>query len=60
MFAHTLLKGSYVAVVTGPGLKWTYREGVKIPSASALEFVVEPGDGAMPTTRDVENAIRKN
>jgi hypothetical protein len=60
MFARTLLKGSYVAVVTGPGLKWTYREGVKIPSASALEFVVEPGDGAMPTTRDVENAIRKN
>lgn len=60
IFSNTVLRGTYVAVVTGPGLKWTYKLEVKIPSASSMEFVVEPGDGTIPTTRDLENATRKN
>jgi hypothetical protein len=60
MFSSSLLKGTYVAVVTGPGLKWNHRESVKIPLASALEFVAEPGNGAVPTALDLEKAVRKN
>src|SRR5436190_1947208 len=59
-FSNTVLKGTYVVVVAGPGLKWNYKQSVRIPSASALEFVVEPGDGVIPTARDLENAVRKN
>ena len=60
MFSNSVLRGTYVVVVSGPGLKWNYKQDVRIPSASALEFVAEPGDGAIPTSRDLENAVRKN
>lgn len=59
IFTNTLLKGTYVAVVSGPGLKWNHMVGVKVP-ASLLELVAEPGNGAVPTSRDLENAVRKN
>jgi hypothetical protein len=60
IFSHTGLRGTYVAIVTGPGLKWTYKEEVRIPLATSLEFVAEPGDGKVPTSRDIENAVKKD
>ena len=59
-FSYTGLRGTYVAIVTGPGLQWSFKEGVKVPLAAPLEFVVEPGDGKVPTTRDLENAVKRN
>ena len=52
------LSGTYVAVVSGPGMKWTYVSGLNIPVASALEIVAQPGDGARPTQAQVMAAIR--
>ncbi|HXT63269.1 MAG TPA: carboxypeptidase-like regulatory domain-containing protein [Pyrinomonadaceae bacterium] len=52
------LSGTYVAVASGAGMKWTYVKGLNIPVASALEVVAEPGDGARPTQAQVMAAIR--
>ena len=52
------LSGTYAAVASGPGLKWTYVSGLKIPLTSALEIVAKPGDGARPTEEQVRAAIR--
>jgi hypothetical protein len=57
-FSYVGLRGTYVAVVTGPGLKWTHKEA-KVPFGSDWEIVAEAGDGKVPTSRDLENATRK-
>jgi hypothetical protein len=51
--------GNWVVVVSGPGLKWAHLDGVRTP-VGGLEIIVEPGDGSVPTSRDVQNAIKKN
>jgi hypothetical protein len=58
IFICMVFRGSYVVVVSGPGMKWTYVNGLNIPMAAALEIVAEPGDGARPTQEQVMAAIR--
>jgi hypothetical protein len=53
-----VFSGSYVAVASGPGMKWAYVNGLRIPVPAALEIVAEPGDGARPTQEQVMAAIR--
>jgi hypothetical protein len=48
---------NWVVVVSGPGMKWTYLEGVRTPAAG-LEIVAEPGDGARPTREEVRAIVR--
>jgi hypothetical protein len=55
---HVLQGSSFVVVVSGPGMKWTYVNGLNIPIAAVLEIAVEPGDGARPTQQQVMAAIR--
>ncbi len=59
-FSFYALRGTYVAIVYGPGLKWSYQEGVRVPMASAFELVAEPGDGAKPGVLDVENYLKNH
>jgi hypothetical protein len=59
-FSFYALRGTYVAIVTGPGMKWSYQEGVRVPMASAFELVAEPGDGAKPGVFDVENYLKNH
>lgn len=47
----------WVVVVSGPGLKWTYSNGVQTP-VEGLQIVAEPGDGARPTLEQVMSAMR--
>jgi hypothetical protein len=47
----------WVVVVSGPGMKWAYLNGVRTPVAG-LEIVAEPGDGSRPTLEQVMAAIR--
>jgi hypothetical protein len=47
----------WVVVVSGPGIKWAYLNGVRTPVAG-LEIVAEPGDGSRPTLQQVMAAIR--
>ena len=49
--------GNWVVVVSGPGLKWAYLEGVRTPVAG-LEIVAEPGDGARPTREEIQAVVR--
>lgn len=49
---------SHVAVASGPGMKWTYVNGLRMPVTAALEIVAEPGDGARPTQEQVMAVIR--
>ena len=49
--------GTWVAVASGPGLKWSYIKGVRTP-VGGLEIIAEPGDGARPTQEQVMAAIR--
>ena len=53
-----VFSGSYVAVASGPGMKWTYVKGLNIPVANALEIVAESGDGARPTQEQVMATLR--
>jgi hypothetical protein len=48
---------NWVVVVSGPGMKWVYLEGVRTPAAG-LEIVTEPGDGARPTREEVRAVVR--
>lgn len=48
---------SWVVVASGPGMKWTYSNGVQTPLAG-LQIVAEPGDGTRPTQAQVMSAIR--
>jgi len=50
---------NWVVVVSGPGLKWAHLDGVRTPVAG-LEIIAEPGDGSVPTIRDLENVVKKN
>jgi len=50
---------NWVVVVSGAALKWAHLDGVRTPVAG-LEIIAEPGDGSVPTSSDVENAIKKN
>jgi len=50
--------GSYVAVASGPGMKWTYVNGLRMPVTAALEINAQAGDGARPTQEQVMAAIR--
>lgn len=50
-------EANWLVVVSGPGMKWTYRNGVKTPVAG-LQIVAEPGDGARPTQEQAMAAIR--
>jgi hypothetical protein len=60
VFSLPVLRGTHVVLVSGPGIRWTYRQGVTVPISSSFALVVESGDGVIPTTRDLENALRKN
>lgn len=48
---------NWVVVVSGAGLKWSYRAGVRTPIAG-LEIVAEPGDGGVPTREQVLAEIK--
>ena len=48
--------GNWVVVVSGPGMKWAYLEGVRTP-VGGLEIIAEPGDGARPTREEVRAVV---
>lgn len=60
VFNYVGLRGTIVAIVTGPGLKWNFKKDVKIPLEPGWEIVAEPGDGKVPSSQDLLIALKKN
>ena len=58
VFAGLPMSGTFLIVVSGPGLKWTYVNGIRLPLNSALQIKAEPGDGTRPTYEHATAAIR--
>ena len=58
VFISTVFRGNWVVVISGPGMKWTYVSGLKIPLTAALEVDTAPGDGVRPTEEQVRTAIK--
>lgn len=52
------LRGTWVVVASGPGMKWAYVPDLQIPLSSPLEIVAEAGDGTRPTQEQVLAAIK--
>jgi hypothetical protein len=53
VFAGLPISGTFLIVVSGPGLKWTYVNGIRLPLSSVLQIKAEPGDGTRPTQAQV-------
>ena len=58
VFAGLPISGTFLIVVSGPGLKWTYVNGIRLPLSSTLQIKAEPGDGTRPTYEQATAAIR--
>ena len=58
VFAGLPITGTFLIVVSGPGLKWTYVNGIRLPLSSVLQIKAEPGHGTRPTQDQVMAAIR--
>jgi hypothetical protein len=49
--------GTWVVVVSGSGIEWTYMNGINPPGGN-VEIIAEPGDGSRPTREQVMSSIR--
>ncbi|MEW6125975.1 MAG: carboxypeptidase regulatory-like domain-containing protein [Acidobacteriota bacterium] len=51
------LQGTYLLVVSGPGLQWTFQNNVRLTQTSVVDVVCNPGDGSTPTLEQVQSLI---
>lgn len=51
------LQGTYLLVVSGPGLQWTFQNNVRVTQTPVVDVVCNPGDGATPTLEQVQSLI---
>jgi tetratricopeptide (TPR) repeat protein len=53
------LQGTFLVVASGPGLQWSYVNGVRITQVPSLDIVANPGDGSRPTLEQVQAVIKQ-
>jgi tetratricopeptide (TPR) repeat protein len=53
------LQGTFLVVASGPGMQWTYVNGVRITQVPNVDIVANPGDGSRPTLEQVQTAIKQ-
>jgi tetratricopeptide (TPR) repeat protein len=51
------LQGTFLVVVSGPGIQWSYQNGIRLAQMSVVDFVVNPGDGSVPTLEQIQAGL---
>ena len=47
------VQGTFLVVVSGPGLQPNWATGVRLLSGAPIDFTMEPGDGKVPTQEEI-------
>ena len=53
------LGGTFLVVVSGPGIKPTYLNNIRLTQTPTVDFVAEPGDGSTITAEQVMELMKK-
>jgi tetratricopeptide (TPR) repeat protein len=51
------LQGTFLVVVSGPGLQWSFQNNVRIAQNPVVDFLLNPGDGTVPPLDQIQAAI---